>query len=137
MRAMGSVASGQRMTDIPSISVTLENKGTQPVKCTGLVQFPRVSAIPLHVQTRGHVQQSDGPFLLDGKDEMSLVGAWDIQPSGSIGMGGIPYKDFVRDYLPATVVITFGRREIRKSLTERDVVAAYHEFEKQSFRMGA
>lgn len=137
MRALGTVSSGKRFTDIVSISIKLENKGPQTAKCTGLVHFARAPAVPLHVQVRGHAQQSDDPFLIDGKEEMDLVGAWDLQPGGFIGMGGVPYADFVRDYLPATAVITFGKREVKKVLTEREVVAAHHVFEQQSYRMGA
>jgi hypothetical protein len=136
MRATGTIASGQRSIDVTAVSVKVENKGIQSAKCTGLVHFSRSHALPLYLVVRGRAQQSQDPFVVEGKDEVDLVAAWDIQ-DGVIGMGSVAYADFVRDYLPATVVLTCGKRTIKATLSERDFTDAHQTFEQQCFRMGS
>jgi hypothetical protein len=131
----GSISSGSRTVEVTAISIRLENKGLQAARCSGLVHFARSTGLPLHPNIRGRAQQSEHSFLIDGRDGLDLVAAWNLQDG--IIAGGIPYADFVSNYLPATVVITSGTRTITKTLTEHEVVAAHQRFEQQCFQMGS
>lgn len=136
LRSLGPISSGKRTVEVTAISVKVDNKGLQPAKCSGLVHFARSNALPLHLIFRGRAQQNESFFVVEGRDEAELIAAWDVT-DGIIGMRAIPYADFVRDYLPATVVITIGKRSVKAILTEKETSAAYQRFEQDCFKMGA
>ncbi|MFM0335722.1 hypothetical protein [Paraburkholderia fungorum] len=54
---------------------------------------------------------------------------------GIIGMKAIPCADFVKGYLPATVVISVGKRSVKATLTKKETSTAYQRFEQDCFNM--
>jgi hypothetical protein len=126
----------RRIVQVNAISIKVENKGQQSAKRSRLVHFARSTSLPLYPVSKGRVQQGDSSFVIEGNDEADLVAAW-VLYDRAVGMGGIPYAEFVKDYLPATVVITIGKRTLKATLSEKEVTAFHQRFEHECFKMGA
>jgi len=115
----------QWKNSITSIEIVVENRGSRPaVDCEAVIIFPYLEALPLYPQTREHtLNTKNRVFTIQPKSKVRIVGAWHINPDGSIDGTKETFTPgvFLEKGTPATIIISFGAKRVRAVLHREEV----------------
>jgi hypothetical protein len=135
----GSRGSGENQwkNNITSIEIVVENKGSRPaVDCEAIITFPHLEALPLYPQTREHLLNIENKiFTVNPKSKVRVVGAWNIEKSGAIGGSKETFTpgEFLEKGTPATIIISFGAKRIRATLTKEEAQKIIENYQAQLY----
>lgn len=106
---------------ISGIQVEVHNKGKRDAQnCEGLVTFKKMDSLTLYPTEKGNVL-GEAKFNLPAGERKSLVAAWKFSGAGIDGSAGLGIGDFLEKAPPIEVVIHYGEKKVRKTLSEKDI----------------
>lgn len=106
---------------ISGIQVEVRNKGKRDAQnCEGLVTFKKMDSLTLYPSEKGNVL-GEAKFNLPAGERKNLVAAWKFSGTSIDGSAGLEIGDFLEKASPIEVVIRYGEKKERKTLSERNI----------------
>ncbi len=117
---------------ISSIEIEVRNKGKRDaLNCEGLVTFRKLDSLTLYPTEKGNVLLRTKKFNIFAGERKTLVAAWGFSGTAVDGSTKFDKGDFLEKAPPIEVVINYGEKTVRKSLSEKDIEKIIRKYEEE------
>lgn len=120
---------------VSHVSLQIRNTGRAPASdVSGCITFANAATpIPLHLGSNPHTIR----FEIQPHDHADLIAAWNVCEEGCVSATEIALREFVDQYLPATIEINYGRYKLVHHIKKTTTVRRFNESQRAIYKSDA